>query len=419
VRAGRHAQIQREGKSVFMNEQIGELNPPERLMLTAGPSSIHPRVYRAMSSQMVGHNDPWFKSMVMNEVQVLLRQVFRTENRITFPISAAGSGGIEAAMVNPLEPGDEALICVNGSFSQRMAEIAERAGARVIQVTAPLGRAVDPEDARRAGKGKKIKILGLVHGESSTTVASPIEDFRKVADELGALFVVDCVSTLVGMPIDVDGTPIDICFSGTQKALGAPPGLSPITVGSRAEEIFRSRKTKVQSWYFDLTTTMNYWGKDRTYHHTPAIPIVYAIREALRMVMEEGLEASWERHRSNHDALVAGLEAMGLKPFVAEPNRRMITVTAVSVPEGVDGTKLQQQLLDEFDIEVSGGLGALKGKIWRIGVMGHTSHQKNVLLLLAAMEKALSDQGFRVPAGAGVAVAIHSYSEKRAVAALK
>ena len=408
-----------KGKNDIMNEQIGELNPPDRLMLTPGPSSIHPRVYRAMSSKMVGHNDPWFVSMVMNEVQVLLRQVFRTENRITFPISAAGSGGIEAAMVNPLEEGDEALICVNGTFSQRMADIAERARARVTPVSAPYGRAVDPEDVRRAGKGKKVKIVGVTHGESSTTVASPIEEYRKVADELGAILVVDCVSTLAGMPVDVDGTPIDICFSGTQKALGAPPGLSPITVGARAEEILRSRKTKVQSWYFDLTTTMNYWGKERTYHHTPGIPLIYAFREALRMVMEEGLEASWERHRSNHHAFIAGIEAIGLKPFVTDPARRMMTVTAIEIPEGIDGKKLQKQMLDEFDIEIAGGLGPLKGKIWRVGIMGYTSQRKNVLLVLAALEKALSDQGFRVPAGAGVAAAIRFFSETRAATAVK
>ncbi len=402
-----------------LSEQIGELNPPDRLMLTPGPSSIHPRVYRAMSSKMVGHNDPWFVNMVMNEVQVLLRQIFRTGNRITFPISAAGSGGIEAAMVNPLEPGDEALICVNGSFSQRMADTAERFGAKVTVVQAPYGRAVDPEDVRRAGKGRKIKILGVTHGESSTTVASPIAEYRKVADELGTLLVVDTVSTLAGMPVDVDGTPIDICFSGTQKALGAPPGLSPITVNERAEEVLRSRKTPVQSWYFDLTTTMKYWGKERTYHHTPAIPLIYALREAMRMVVEEGLEAGWERHRSNQGAFITGIEAMGLKPFVADPARRMMTVTAVEIPEGIDGKRLQRQLLDEFDIEISGGLGPLKGKIWRVGIMGYTSQRKNVILVLAALEKALRDQGYRVGEGAGVAAAIHAFSENKAATAVK
>jgi alanine-glyoxylate transaminase/serine-glyoxylate transaminase/serine-pyruvate transaminase len=403
-----------------MSEQIGELIPPDRLMLTPGPSSIHPRIYRVMTSTMVGHLDPWFTNMMMNEVQVLLRRLFLTENRLTFPISSSGSGGIEASMLNPLEAGDEALICVNGAFSQRMAEIAERTAASVTRITAPYGRSVDPDDVRRAGKGKKIKLVGVTHGESSTSVASPLEQYRKVADELGALLVVDCVSTLAGMPVEADKLPIDICFSGTQKALSCPPGLSPITVSARAEEVIRARKTKVQSWYFDLTTTMNYWGKERTYHHTPSMPLLYALREGLRMVEEEGLEARWERHRSNHRALVAGLEALGLKLFVENPAERMITVTAIQVPEGIDGKKVQQQLLDEFNIEIGGGFGPLKGKIWRVGIMGHTSRHRNVLLLLAVIEKVLADQGFHVPAaGAGVAAAIQVYSEQGAAAVSK
>ncbi len=399
--------------------EIGELLPPDRLMLTPGPSSVHPRIYRAMASTIVGHLDPWFLNMMMNEVQVLLREVFRTENRTTFPISSSGSGGIEASMLNPLEEGDEALICVNGSFSERMAEIAERTPARVTRVSAPYGRVVEPDDLRRAGKGRKIKVLGAVHGESSTSAASPLEAYRKVADELGALLVVDCVSTLGGMPIDVDRMRLDICFSGSQKALSSPPGLSPITVSPAAEEAIRKRKTKVQSWYFDLTTTMNYWGKDRTYHHTPAIPLLYAFREALRMVMEEGLEAMWERHSLNQHAFLAGLEGLGLKPFVENPAERMITVTAIAVPQGVDGKRVQQQLLEDFNIEIAGGFGPLKGKIWRAGLMGNTSRRRNVLLLLAALENVLVSQGYRVPSGAGVANAIRVYSEAGVAAAAK
>jgi alanine-glyoxylate transaminase/serine-glyoxylate transaminase/serine-pyruvate transaminase len=408
-----------EGKGAVMSDPIGELLPPDRLMLTPGPSSVHPRIYRAMSTTMVGHLDPWFLNMMMNEVQVLLREVFRTENRTTFPISSSGSGGIEASVLNPLEGGDEALICVNGAFSARMAEIAERTPAHVTRVNAPFGRAVDPDDVRRAGKGKKIKVVGVTHGESSTSVASPLAEYRKVADELGALLVVDCVSTLSGMPLDVDKLRLDICFSGSQKALSAPPGLSPITVSAAAEEVIRSRKTKVQSWYFDLTTTMNYWGQERTYHHTPAIPLLYAFREALRMVREEGLEARWERHRTNQQAFVAGIEALGLKPFVENPAERMITVTAIQVPEGVNGKQVQQQLLDDFNIEIAGGFGPLKGKIWRVGLMGHTSRQRNVLLLLAAIENVLAAQGYRAPDGAGVAAAIRSYSEVGATAVVK
>ncbi len=399
-----------------MNSKIGELLPPTRLMLTPGPSNLDPRVYRAMATPLVGHLDPWFMEM-MGDVQVLLRDVFKTQNRTTFPISASGSGGIEAAVFNPLEEGDEAIICVNGSFSERMAIIAERTPAKIIRVEAPYGRAVDLDDVRRAGKGKKIKLVGLAHGESSTSVASRLPDFRKVADELGALLVVDAVSTLGGQPVDVDGTNIDICFSGSQKALSAPPGMAPITLNARTEEVLRSRKTKVQSWYFDLTTTMNYWGKERTYHHTAPISLVFALREALRIVMEEGLEARWERHKQNQQALVAGLEAMGLQMFVANPADRMINVTGIHVPAGVEDQRVRRQLLDEYDIEIGGGFGPLKGKLWRVGLMGHNSQRGNVLLFLGAIEKILLEHGFKASPGAGVGAAVQSYLQSQAVAA--
>ncbi len=398
-----------------MNKQIGELLPPPRLMLTPGPSCMDPRVYRALTTTLVGHLDPWFTEM-MSDIQVLLRRVFQTENRVTFPISASGSGGIEAAVVNPLEEDDEAIVCVNGTFSERMAIIAERTRARVTRVEAPYGRPVDPEDVRRAGKGRKIKFVGLTHGETSTSVAHRLNDFREVADELGALLVVDAVATLAGVPLDVDRQRIDICFSGSQKAISAPPGMAPITVNARVEEVLRARKTKVQSWYFDLTTTMNYWGKERTYHHTPPISLIYGMREALRIVLDEGLEARWERHRQNQQALVAGLEAMGLELFVASPADRLVTVTGVRVPEGIEDLKARRQLLDEFNIEIAGGFGPLKGKLWRVGLMGYSSQRGNVLLFLAALEKVLLDQGFRVPAGAGVGAAVRSYAQAQTVA---
>jgi alanine-glyoxylate transaminase/serine-glyoxylate transaminase/serine-pyruvate transaminase len=368
-----------------------------------------------MITPIVGHLDPWFMEM-MGDVQILLRRVFQTQNRTTFPISASGSGGIEAAVVNLLEAGDIAIVCVNGAFSERMAGITERTPAQVIRVEAPYGQPVDPEHVRRAGKGKKVKFVGLTHGESSTTVAHRIQDFRKVADELGALLVVDAVSTLAGMPLNVDAVPIDICFSGSQKGLSAPPGLAPITVNEHTEEVLRARKTKVQSWYFDLTTTMNYWGKERTYHHTAPISLIFALREALRIVLEEGLEARWERHLQNQQALVAGLEAMGLELFVPNAAHRMITVTGIHVPGSLEDRKVRQQLLDEFNIEIAGGFGTLKGKLWRVGLMGYTSQRSNVLLFLAAFEKVLLDQGFRVPSGAGVGAAVKSYLEGRAVA---
>ncbi|HKV04225.1 MAG TPA: alanine--glyoxylate aminotransferase family protein [Candidatus Acidoferrales bacterium] len=389
-------------------ETVGELLPPDRLMLTPGPSCLDPRVYRAMAAPLVGHVDPWFTEM-MGEVQAMLRRVFQTQNRITFPISASGSGGIEAAVMNPLETGDECIVCVNGAFSERMAIIAERIPARVIRVEAPYGRTVDPQDVLRAGKGRKIKFVGLTHGETSSGVVQRIEDYRKVADELGALLVVDTVATLAGVSLDVASQRIDICFSGSQKALSAPPGMAPITVSPRAEELMHARKEPVRSWYFDLTPAMSYWGKERLYHHTPPITLIYAMREALRLVLEEGLEPRWERHLQNQQALIAGLEAMGMELFVSKPADRLVTVTAVNIPGGVDDARVRRQLLDEFNIEIAGGLGPVKGRIWRIGLMGYSSQKPNVLLFLAALEKALLDQGSRLPAGAGVAAAIQSY----------
>jgi alanine-glyoxylate transaminase/serine-glyoxylate transaminase/serine-pyruvate transaminase len=400
-----------------MTQHIGELNPPVRLMLTPGPSSIDPRVYRAMATPLVGHMDPWFQGC-MDDTQILMRQIFQTENRITMPLSASGSGGIEASVLNTLEEGDEAIVAVNGVFSERMYEIAMRASSKVTKVEAPYGKPVDPEDIRRAGKGKKIKIIGLAQGETSTGVLTSIASFRKVADELGALLIVDTVASLAAVPLNVDRERIDICFSGTQKAISAPPGMSPITVSAAAEEVFRKRKTKVQSWYFDLTTAMNYWGKDRLYHHTPPISLIFALREAMRLVIEEGLEARWERHRLNQLALIAGLEAMGLKLLVENPADRLPTVTAVMIPGGVDDVKVRNQLLDEFNIEIAGGFGPIKGKIWRVGLMGYCSQKQFVLLFLAAFEKCLLDQGFRVPSGAGVGAAVRSYLRVETAAAV-
>ena len=393
-----------------MREIVGELVPPNRVLLTPGPSCMDPRVYKALGAPLVGHLDPWFMGM-MGEVQELLRQVFQTGNRMTYPISASGSGGIEASVLNLLEEGDACIVCSNGMFSERMAVIAERATPNVIRVTAPLGKPVDPEDVRKAGRGKKIKFVGLAHGETSTAVVQKLGDFRKVADELGALLVVDAVATLAGLRLDVDREQIDICFSGTQKALSAPPGMAPITVNTRVEDAVRARTKPVQSWYFDFVPVMNYWGKERTYHHTPPIPLIYGLREALRLVLEETLEARWERHAQNQASLIAGLEAMGLELFVANPADRLVTVTGVKIPAGIEDHRLRQQLLDEFNIEIAGGIGPTKGQIWRIGLMGYSSQKTNVLLVLAALEKALLDQGHRVEAGAGVGAAIRTYQQ--------
>ena len=400
-----------------MTHPVGELNPPMRLMMTPGPCSIDPRVYRALASPIVGHLDPWFRGC-MEETQTLLRQVFQTENRVTFPLSASGSGGIEASVMNSLEAGDEAICCVNGMFSQRMHIIAQHAPVTSHLVEAPLGKPVDPEDVRKVAKGRKIKMIGLAQGETSTGVLTDIDPFRKVADECGALLVVDTVASLAAVPLHVDRQRIDICFSGSQKAISAPPGMSPITVSTHAEEVFRNRKSKVQSWYFDLSTAMNYWGKDRLYHHTPPISLIYALREAMRILLEEGLENRWERHRVNQLALIAGLEAMDLQMFVEKPKDRLVTVTAVKIPAGIDDAKVRDQLLNEFNIEIAGGIGATKGQIWRLGTMGYRSQKAFVLQLLAALDKVLIDQGHRHSAGAGVGGAICNYESAAAPAAV-
>lgn len=403
-------------KTTIARPTVGDMNPPNRLMLTPGPSSCDPRIYRALATPLVGHMDPWFNDVLISDIEKLMRYVFQTENKITFPISASGSGGIEAAVLNPLEAGDEAIVCVNGWFSERMAVIAERTGANIIRVEAPYGRTVDLDDIRRAGKGRKIKFVGLAHGETSTGVLQDLDGYRKVADELGALLVVDAVATLAGVPLNVDQQRIDICFSGTQKALSAPPGMAPITVSPRAEEVIKARKTKVQSWYFDLTNTMSMWGSERLYHHTPPISLLFALREAMRMVTEETLEARWERHRQNQVALIAGIEAMGLSCLVKDMANRLPTVTAVLIPDGIEDVKVRKQLIGEYGIEIAGGFGALKGKMWRVGLMGFASQRTNVLLFLSAIEKVLLDNGYNTAPGAGVGAAVRSYSKGQAVA---
>jgi alanine-glyoxylate transaminase / serine-glyoxylate transaminase / serine-pyruvate transaminase len=392
-----------------MTQPIGELNPPARLIMTPGPCSIDPRVYRALAAPIVGHLDPWFPRC-MEETQVLMRQIFQTENRVTFPLSSSGSGGIEASVLNSLEPGDEAICCVNGMFSERMHVITQHTPAKTHLVEAPLGKPIDPEDVRKAAKGHKIKMIGFAHGETSTGVQTDIDSLRKVADECGALLVVDAVATLAALPLHIDKQRVDICFSGSQKAISAPPGMAPITVSSRAEDVFRARKGKVQSWYFDLSTAMNFWGKDRLYHHTPPISLIYALREAMRIVVEEGLQARWERHRVNQLALVAGVEGLGLEMFVENPKDRLVTVTAVKIPAGIDDAKVRNQLLDEFNIEIAGGIGATKGKIWRLGTMGYCSQKPFILQLLGALDKVLIDHGHRHSPGSGVGGAVQSYA---------
>lgn len=375
-------------------------NPPKRILLGPGPSPVDDRVLAAMSAPLLGHLDPLFLQC-MDDVQALLRYVFETENRVTIPISATGSAGMEAALVNVIEPGDEVVVCINGVFGERMRDIIERAGAKPVIVEAKWGEAMDVNQIESALTKSKPRALALVHAETSTGVLQDLTGLADLAHRHGALLIVDAVTSLGGHPVGVDRNGIDICYSGTQKCLGAPPGLAPITFNERALGRIRSRRSKVQSWYLDITMVEKYWGDDRTYHHTAPISMNYALREALRLIHEEGLEARWARHELNHRALVAGVEAMGLRMAVA-PEHRLWSLNAVSVPDGIDDARVRTHLLDE-DIEIGGGLGPLKGKIWRIGLMGSGSTRENVITVLDTLHRALEAEGLSCPSGVAVA----------------
>ena len=378
-------------------------NPPKRLLLGPGPSPVDDRVLAAMAAPLLGHLDPLFLQC-MDDVQSLLRYVFETENRVTIPISATGSAGMEAALINVLEPGDDVVVCINGVFGERMRDIVGRAGGKAIVVEAPWGEPIDANKIEAALKSSSSpRAVALVHAETSTGVLQNLSGLSEMAHQHGALLIVDAVTSLGGHPVGIDRNGIDICYSGTQKCLGAPPGLSPITLNERALDRIRSRRSKVQSWYLDITMVEKYWGDDRTYHHTAPISMNYALREALRLIYEEGLEARWRRHELNHRALVAGIEAMGLRMHVV-PENRLWSLNAVSVPEGVDDARVRARLLDE-DIEIGGGLGPLKGKIWRIGLMGSGSTRENVLLVLDALQRALKAEGFDCESGVAAAEA--------------
>ncbi|GMW01975.1 MAG: 2-aminoethylphosphonate--pyruvate transaminase [Candidatus Hydrogenedentota bacterium] len=365
----------------------GELNPHPRILMGPGPSNAHPRVLRAMATPLVGHLDPDFL-VIMDDVQTMLRTVFRTENPLTFAVSAPGSAGMEACLVNLLEPGDEAIIGINGVFGNRMADIVERCGAKAVRVEAPWGEPIDPDHIRTAISQSKPKLVAVVHAETSTGVRQPLESIGQLAHDAGALFVADTVTSLGGIDVRIDEWGIDAAYSGTQKCLSAPPGLSPVTFSERAVEAILKRKTKVQSWFLDVTLIRNYWGSDRVYHHTAPISSVYALREALRLVLEEGLEARFARHAMAHALLREGLEAMGFA-FLVRPDYRLPQLNTVKIPEGVDDKAIRKRLLDEYNIEIGAALGAFAGKYWRIGLMGHTAVSNNVHALLSALRELL------------------------------
>ncbi|HUL60806.1 MAG TPA: alanine--glyoxylate aminotransferase family protein [Anaeromyxobacteraceae bacterium] len=389
---------------------VSELAPPTRLLLGPGPSLVHPRVLRAMSTPLLGHLDPKFLE-IMNEVQAQLRAVFRTGNPFTIAVSGTGSAGMEMALVNLLEPGDTAVVVVAGVFGTRMADIVGRTGAKLVKIEVPWGQVCPPARIEEALKKEgKVKLVALVHAETSTGAQAPMEGLGRICHAHGALLVVDTVTSLGGIPVEVDGWEADAVYSGTQKCLSCPPGLAPLTFSGRALDALKARKTRVQSWYLDASMIADYWqeGK-RAYHHTAPISMVYALREALRIVLEEGLEARFARHRRHSAALMAGVAALGCAPQ-AQEGHRLTSLNCVTVPAGVDEGAVRKFLLAEHSIEIGGGLGPLAGKVWRIGLMGESARQEHVLAVLAALEQALAKQGKGPKPGAALSAALEVYA---------
>ncbi len=385
------------------------VNPPVRILMGPGPSDTHPRVLEALAMGTVGHLDPYYLAL-MNEMQAMLRQVFCTKNELTLAVSGTGSAGMEAAIVNLIEPGDAMLVCVNGVFGARMADVAERAGAMVAKLEKPWGQVFDPAEIAAALKQHRPRVVGIVLAETSTGAWQPVEEIARLVDEHVGLLIVDAVTGLGGVPVETDAWDLDCVYSGTQKCLSCPPGLAPITFSPRAVTKIKARKTKVQSWYLDMTMIAQYWGQDRVYHHTAPINMTYALCEALRLVLDEGLAACHARHRRNHMALKAGLAALGIE-YAAAEGHQLPMLNAVKIPAGVDDLKVRKGLLERFGIEIGGGLGQFKGQAWRIGLMGYGSRPNNVLLFLAALEQLLAEQGLKFAAGSSISAANENYAQ--------
>lgn len=389
-------------------KQFRDIDPGQRILMGPGPSDVPPRVLQALSAPCIGHLDPAFLS-IMDETQQLLRYLFQTENELTIAVSGTGSAGMETCFVNLVEPGDEVAVCVNGVFGTRMCDIVGRLGGKLIRIDAPWGKTIDPDFVREAVKGKSPKILAIVHAETSTGVCQPLEDIKTIAHETGALLLVDMVTSLGGMEVALDRMGIDAAYSGTQKCISCPPGLSPISFSPAAMDVLKSRKIPVASWYLDMGMVSSYWGNERKYHHTAPINMSYALREALRLIAEEGLEARFARHLLNHRALVAGVEAMGLSMLVDE-GERLPMLNTICIPEGADDLKVRKTLLKDFSLEIGAGLGDLAGKVWRVGLMGHASRRRNVVLFLAALETILRVQGAHITPGKALDAAEGVYS---------
>ena len=371
-------------------KQNGAFVPPRRLLLGPGPSMVHPRVLKAMSQPLLGHLDPAFLAL-MDDVQAMLRRLFRTNNALTVALSGTGSASMEAALVNLVEPGDPVVVGVNGVFGTRMAAVIERCGGKPIRVEAPWGRIVEPQAVEQAlDRSGPVKAVAVVNGETSTGVQQPLEELGALCRRCETLFVVDAVTSLAGVPMEVDRWHIDACYSGTQKCLSCPPGLAPLTLSDRALAAIRRRKAPCQSWYLDCSLIADYWTESkRAYHHTAPISMLYGLHEGLRIIEEEGLEARVARHRRESDALLAGLQALGCAPF-AQEGHRLPTLNAVTLTAGLDEAAVRTGLLQDHGIEIGGGLGPLKGKIWRIGLMGESATGRNVKTLLDALEALLA-----------------------------
>jgi alanine-glyoxylate transaminase/serine-glyoxylate transaminase/serine-pyruvate transaminase len=368
--------------------EINDLNVPHRLLLGPGPSAVHPRVLRTMSTALVGYLDPEWLAL-MDEEQALLRAVFLTKNTLTLPMSGTGSAGMETAFCNFVTPGDKIVVGCNGYFSDRMCDMAKLYGADVRRIEKPWGSVFTPEEIEAAlVANKSAKIVALIHGETSTGAVQPLEGIADVVHRHGALLLIDCVTSLSGVPLKIDAWGIDIAYSATQKCLGCPPGLSPITVSDQAKEVLARRKERVPNWYLDLTMIEKYWNRERVYHHTPSTTLHYALREGLRLVLEEGLEDRWVRHQTIAEYLWDKMEAMGLKMFVTREHR-LSALSTVCVPEGVDDVAVRTKLREHYNIDIAGGFGPLKGKIWRIGLMGFSSRRENVTLLSEALREIL------------------------------
>ena len=391
-----------------MEGPFGELNPPQRILLGPGPSMVHPRVLRAMAAPVIGHLDPAFLQ-IMDETLEMLRQVFRTGNRLTFAVPGTGSAGMETCLANLIEPGERAVIVVNGYFGERLCEMAVRHGAEVVRVEVPWGRAVDPAAVEAALAAAPTKVVAVVHAETSTGVRQAVEPLAAACHRRGALLVADAVTSLGACPVAVDAWDADAVYSCTQKGLSCPPGLAPVTFGERAVAAMRARKTPVRSWYLDASLLARYWSPERLYHHTAPITMFYALWQGLRLLLEEGLEARWRRTETLSRALGAGLEALGLGLF-AEAGCRLPPLTTVRVPDGVSDAEVRKILLTEFGLEIGGGLGQTKGRVWRIGLLGESATRANVLLVLSALESVLVRQGVRCAPGAGVAAAQRTLS---------